>query len=117
MSAALTVIDSRRIEALHAQGLSTRQVARQVQLSASAVHKRLRKLRSESAVGPPPTGFPPGDVPPRPDEGPPGFDPANIRRCRGCGALVYLWPCLACCLADEATAVLSPSQETRHDFS
>ena len=103
MSAALTVVDSRRIEALHAQGLSTRQVARQVQLSATTVHRRLRRIRSESGIALSPTGFPPGDFPPLPDEGPPGFDPANIRRCRGCGALVHLWPCLACCLAEEAT--------------
>jgi hypothetical protein len=25
-----------------------------------------------------------------------GFDPANVRRCPGCGGMVYLWPCLAC---------------------
>lgn len=27
---------------------------------------------------------------------PPGFDPASLKRCPSCGALVYLWPCLAC---------------------
>jgi len=26
----------------------------------------------------------------------PGFDAANLRRCPGCGGMVYLWPCLAC---------------------
>ncbi len=25
-----------------------------------------------------------------------GCDPANVRRCPGCGGMVYLWPCLAC---------------------
>lgn len=25
-----------------------------------------------------------------------GFDPASLRRCAGCGGMVYLWPCLAC---------------------
>ena len=25
-----------------------------------------------------------------------GFDAANLRRCAGCGGMVYLWPCLAC---------------------
>jgi|GEM_PF-3242333 len=32
----------------------------------------------------------------RADDLRPGFDPANLRRCPGCGAMVYLWPCLAC---------------------
>lgn len=33
---------------------------------------------------------------------PPGYDPANIHRCLGCGSLVYLWPCLACSLKESA---------------
>jgi hypothetical protein len=27
-----------------------------------------------------------------------GLDPAQLRRCGGCGAMVYRWPCLACAL-------------------
>ena len=25
-----------------------------------------------------------------------GFNPGQLRRCPGCGGMVYLWPCLAC---------------------
>src|SRR5690348_16768348 len=30
------------------------------------------------------------------DDAPPDYVPQNLRRCSGCGAIVYLWPCLAC---------------------
>lgn len=30
------------------------------------------------------------------DEGPPQFVARQLRRCPGCGGMVYLWPCLAC---------------------
>lgn len=33
------------------------------------------------------------------DDGPPGFEARNLRRCPECGAMVYLWPCLACRMA------------------
>jgi hypothetical protein len=30
------------------------------------------------------------------DDAPPDYDAKNLRRCPGCGAMVYLWPCIAC---------------------
>ena len=30
------------------------------------------------------------------DDAPPDYAPENLRRCRGCGAMVYVWPCVAC---------------------
>ena len=30
------------------------------------------------------------------DEQPAGFDPECLNRCRGCGARIYLWPCMQC---------------------
>jgi hypothetical protein len=30
------------------------------------------------------------------DERPAGFDQECLSRCRGCGARIYLWPCLQC---------------------
>jgi len=38
-------------------------------------------------------------------DAPPDYVPAQLRRCPGCGAMVYRWPCLACRLLGEA---LSP---------
>lgn len=36
------------------------------------------------------------------DDPPPDYSAQQLRRCPGCGAMVYLWPCLAC---QPATAV------------
>lgn len=33
------------------------------------------------------------------DDAPPDYVPANLHRCPSCGAMVYVWPCLACRLA------------------
>ena len=30
------------------------------------------------------------------DDAPPDFTSANLRRCAGCGGMVYHWPCIAC---------------------
>jgi hypothetical protein len=30
------------------------------------------------------------------DDRPAGFDQECLNRCRGCGARIYLWPCLVC---------------------
>jgi hypothetical protein len=36
-----------------------------------------------------------------------GFQPANLRRCPGCGGMVYLWPCLGC--GQRRAAVARPA--------
>jgi hypothetical protein len=33
------------------------------------------------------------------DDAPADYAPENLRRCPRCGAMVYVWPCLACRLA------------------
>jgi hypothetical protein len=30
------------------------------------------------------------------DDAPPDYTSANLRRCTGCGGMVYHWPCIAC---------------------
>jgi hypothetical protein len=35
------------------------------------------------------------------DDAPPDYVSHNLRRCPGCGAMVYRWPCLACCMANS----------------
>ena len=101
MSIALSPAESRRIAALHDQGFSERWIARRFDLSAPTISRKLREIRGETASVLQTAIFPPGDPSLPGDQTPPGYDPANIHRCRGCGALVYLWPCLACCLGDE----------------
>jgi len=35
------------------------------------------------------------------DDAPPDYVARNLRRCPGCGAMVYRWPCLACFMANS----------------
>jgi len=44
------------------------------------------------------------------DDAPPDYLAGNMRRCGGCGAMVYLWPCLACQMA-TMTQRLPPAAE------
>jgi hypothetical protein len=36
------------------------------------------------------------------DDAPPDYVAENLRRCPDCGAMVYVWPCLACRMAVKA---------------
>jgi hypothetical protein len=44
------------------------------------------------------------------DDGPPDYVATNLRRCPGCGAMVYLWPCRACEMA-TTTQPVPPAAE------
>jgi len=46
------------------------------------------------------------------DDQPPDYLAANLRRCPGCGGMVYQWPCLVCRLraAEEAGVALADGQ-------
>ncbi len=50
------------------------------------------------------------------DDPPPDYLAANLRRCPGCGGLVYQWPCLACRLraAEEAGVALEDDEPLSH---
>lgn len=91
-----TAVNFARIADLAAQGHSQRWIARRLGIDRDSVAQILRETQRK-----PLEVIFPSDLP-KPEDDPPGFDPANIRRCAGCGALVYLWPCLACWLAAEA---------------
>jgi hypothetical protein len=43
------------------------------------------------------------------DDAPADYVPENLRRCPGCGAMIYLSPCLACKIA--VTARVPPAEE------
>lgn len=89
MTSSLCSVDLRRVAELAAQGYSHRWIARRLNINRAAVPEILRRLRQETEP-----------VAERCDD-PPGFDLANLRRCAGCGGIVYLWPCLACSLTTE----------------
>lgn len=44
------------------------------------------------------------------DNAPADYEAQNLRRCPGCGAMVYIWPCPACKLA-TCTQRLPPAAE------
>ena len=50
------------------------------------------------------------------DDQPPEYLAANLRRCQGCGGMVYQWPCLACRLraALEAGLALADGEPADH---
>ena len=45
---------------------------------------------------------PEGELPE--DNAPPDYVAANLKRCAGCGGMVYHWPCLACTGAERAAS-------------
>jgi hypothetical protein len=77
---------------LQRQGFSRRWIARRLQIAPQTIAARCREAETDDQHLPP-TRLPCDD------EAPPGYDAANVRRCEGCGSLVYLWPCLGCKLA------------------
>lgn len=91
MTSSLTSLDLHRVGELAEQGYSHRWIARRLGINRAAIPEILRRLRQQEEPAA------------EQNDEPPGFDLANLRRCSGCGALVYLWPCLACCLAQEIT--------------
>jgi|GEM_PF-5870458 len=119
MIATRASVDLRRIVELAAQGHSHRRIARRLgidretvarivaaQVIAARTHVDIRHC-SDGLLD----QTPPGDFL-TPQDDPPFFDAANLRRCRGCGSLVYIWPCLACCLAAEANAAAEAEAES-----
>jgi hypothetical protein len=47
------------------------------------------------------------------DDAPPDYRARNLRRCPGCGAMVYRWPCLTCFMANSPR--LPPAEEVADD--
>ena len=41
------------------------------------------------------------------DDAPPDYVPDNLRRCPSCGAMIYVWPCLACRMAVQVNGARS----------
>jgi hypothetical protein len=70
------------------------QIARELDLSVGTVSRIAGERRFQAET------ISEADLPE--DDGPPDYLAANLRRCAGCGAMVYVWPCLACRMAVRA---------------
>src|SRR6266850_5231562 len=51
------------------------------------------------------------------DDAPPDYLAQNLRRCPGCGAMVYVWPCRACQMAVMARVPPAAEEDDEADQS
>jgi hypothetical protein len=85
----------RHTEIARRLGLPVETVTR-VATSRRLRHRKLHLLTEED--------LPEGDAPP-------DYLAANLRRCEGCGGMVYHWPCLACRIRDaQAAGIVLPDE-------
>ena len=49
------------------------------------------------------------------DNGPVDYESRAMRRCAGCGAMVYRWPCLACLMAESPGMVDEVEEDEEED--
>jgi hypothetical protein len=80
------------------------EIARSLEISPWTIARVADDLRRQGSLDPPPL-LPEEGLP---DDSPPQFSARQLRRCPGCGGMVYLWPCLAC---QMATARPQPAPE------
>jgi hypothetical protein len=73
-----------RIRMLLAAGCSHIQIMRRTGLSRRTISRIAKEGRRKLVAA---------DIS---DERPAGFDQECLSRCRGCGARIYLWPCMQC---------------------
>jgi DNA-binding transcriptional regulator LsrR (DeoR family) len=78
---------------LLAAGLSHIQITRRTGLSRRTISRIAKEGRRRKLVA--------ADIS---DERPAGFDTECLNRCRGCGARIYLWPCMQCEIRAKAEA-------------
>src|SRR5436190_7635130 len=91
MSRRLTIDELHSIRRAIARGVRHTDIARSMNLSVWTVDR----IAVEQRCGIDPLD---GDEMPV-DDAPADYDAKNLRRCGGCGAMVYAWPCVACLVA------------------
>ena len=87
----MTSIDVAAVQQMLAAKWRHVQIARELNLSLWTIGKIARAFREEEEI------LSEGEA--LDDDAPPGFEAKNLLRCPECGAMVYLWPCLACRIA------------------
>jgi hypothetical protein len=95
----ITHAQLRTVQYLLAERWRHTQIARETGLSVWTISQIATSRRFEDYAIP--TEELPADELPA-DDGPPDFEAGNMRRCPGCGGMVYQWPCLTCELRELA---------------
>jgi hypothetical protein len=85
----ISPLDRQLVLRLYARGHSLRTIAKQAGISVSTVVRLTRSASRRPAQAL------------LPDDPPPGYDPALLRRCPGCGGRIYVWPCLLCLVRER----------------
>ncbi len=101
MSKRLTAIEVRRVQRLLMAGWRHVEIARELELSVWTV-QRIANDPDLQADLVPECALPV-------DDGPPDYEAAQLKRCPGCGGMVYHWPCLAC--RDLDSPRVEPAEE------
>ena len=97
MQTTITTQQFRAVRQMLREGLRHCEIARDLELSVWTVAKIAdrRRYLPDSGRG----GLNGQDIPAEElfeDDAPADFVAENLRRCPGCGAMVYVWPCIAC---------------------
>jgi hypothetical protein len=117
----LTISDVAAVERGLAAGMRHAEIAREFDLSvwtiARIADRRRFKRDDESICDTNPKrkrGTDPDEDLPE-DDGPPDYQARNLRRCPTCGAMIYVWPCIACCMATSVPAVISMDDDEEEE--
>jgi hypothetical protein len=112
MSKLLTQAEFLTVLRLLREGWRHVQIARELNLSVwtvAAVADRRRYLPEELTEG----EIPAAEL--CEDDAPPDYAAANLRRCPGCGAMVYLWPCIACSQGVSTPTIAPPVEDDEEE--
>jgi len=99
----VTVLEFEAIGRMLRAGMRHVEIARELDLNVATIariaddRRQGREIVSE------------GELPE--DDAPPDYVASNLRRCPGCGAMVYLWPCLACSLGTSTQPIRVAEEE------
>jgi len=87
----LTIEELQAIRRVIARGTRHTEIARSMNLSLWTIDRIAVEQRC--GIDPPQEDELPVD------DAPANYEAKNLRRCGGCGAMVYVWPCVACLMA------------------
>ena len=99
MSHTLSLSDVHAVRRALAAGMRHTEIARELNLSVWTISRLANERRYEREE------LADSELPE--EDAPPEYFAQNLRRCPTCGAMVYLWPCLACRLATTARLELT----------
>jgi hypothetical protein len=118
----LTTTEVSAVERALAAGMRHVDIARELDLSVWTIariadRRRFEKIDEETDGNTNPTrkrGTDPNDDLPE-DDGPADYQAQNLRRCPGCGAMIYVTPCIACRMANAIPAAVPFTDDNDED--